>query len=226
MPLISPDDGYLSLFNLFDTEDRDKESQVLKAMRGIVDNADYPGWISSTVHAGQDTPGTANLVQWRSAEDLAKRYAGEEFRTRTVPEFHRLATTVQLIRTEAVFAQRHPSLGDTTEISPERDDYTVIFVLSCEPENQAALVDTLAKPDEWLLTVPGYRSHAYFRSLDGTSVLNYAQWDGKEAYDAFHTLPDTERPLDVQKGRVRARSLSTGRWANTFRAWHSRSAQS
>lgn len=56
MPFISPDDGYMTLFNLFDTEDREKQDLVLEAMRNIVDNADYPGWISSTVHAGQDTP--------------------------------------------------------------------------------------------------------------------------------------------------------------------------
>jgi len=224
MPFISPDDGYMTLFNLFDTADREKQNQVLEAMRNIVDNADYPGWISSTVHAGQGNPGTANYIQWRSAEDLKARYAGKEFRTKTVPEFHRLATNVQLIQTELVFAQRHPSLGGVTEISPKRDDYTVIFVLRCAPENQKALVDTLAKPDDWLLTVPGYRSHAYFRSLDGTAVVNYAQWDSKETYDAFHTLPEEQRPLDVRKGRERARSLSTGRWANTFRVWHSRSA--
>lgn len=143
-----------------------------------------------------------------------------------MPEFHRLATTVQLIQTEAVFAQRHTSLGDAAEISTERDDYTVIFVLRCEPENQKALVDALAKPDDWLLTVPGYRSHTYFRALDGTALVNYAQWDSKETYDAFHTLPDEQRPLEVQKGRVRARSLATSRWANTFRVWHSRSAAS
>ncbi|MFD5845708.1 antibiotic biosynthesis monooxygenase family protein [Streptomyces chartreusis] len=226
MPFISPDDGYMTLFNLFDTEDREKQNLVLEAMRDIVDNADYPGWISSTVHAGQDTPGTANYIQWRSAEDLKARYQGEKFRTKTVPEFHRLATTVQLIQTESVFAQRHPSLEDAAEISTERDDYTVIFVLRCEPENQKALVDAIAKPDEWLLTVPGYRSHAYFRALDGTAVVNYAQWDDKQSYDAFHTLPDEQRPLDVQKGRVRARSLATSRWANTFRVWHSRSAAS
>jgi hypothetical protein len=226
MPFISLGDGYTTLFNLFDTANREEQDQVLEAMRDIVDDADHPGWISSTVHAGHDSPGTANYIQWRSAEDLEARYAAEEFKTKTVPQFHRMARAVQLIRTEAVFVQRHPSLGDVTEISTERDDYTVIFVLRCEPENQKALVDALAKPDDWLLTVPGYRSHAYFRALDGTAVVNYAQWDGKETYDAFHTLPEEQRPLDVQKSRVRARSLATSRWANTFRVWHSRSAAS
>jgi heme-degrading monooxygenase HmoA len=224
MPFISPDDGYLTLFNLFDTETPDGQERVLDAMRDIIDNANYPGWISSTLHAATGRPGTANYIQWRSLADLETRYAGAKFTKQTVPLFHRLATSVQLLKTEVVFAQRHPSLGEVIEISPERDDYTVIILFGVEPENQKALVDTLATPDEWLLTVPGYRSHTYLRGLDGKLVVNYAQWDSKERYDAYHTLPEDERPPEVQKVRVRARSLATSRTANSYRVVHSRSA--
>ncbi|MFF8608931.1 antibiotic biosynthesis monooxygenase family protein [Streptomyces sp. NPDC015346] len=209
---------------MFETETREGQDRVLGEMCDIIDKANYPGWISSTVHGGVDAPGTANFIQWRSLEDLQARYAGKKFQNKTVPLFDELATTVKLLKTEAVFAQRHPSLGGVTEISPDRDDYTVIFILDVAPENQKELVDTLAKPDEWLLSVPGYRSHAYFRGLDGSFIVNYAQWDSKETYDAFHTLPDDQRPESVRKGREHARTLATGRWANTFRVAHSRSA--
>ncbi|MGW4600883.1 antibiotic biosynthesis monooxygenase family protein [Streptomyces sp. NPDC004457] len=224
MPLISPDDGHLTVFNLFETDTRALQDDVLDAMRDIIDHADYPGWISSTLHAGVDSPGTANYIQWRSLADLEARYQGRKFQQKTVPQFHKLARTVRLLKTELEFTQHHPGLGDGIEISPDRDDYTVLIVLDTTPDRQKELLHALAKPDEWITTVPGYRSHTYFRGLDGTFVVNYAQWDSKELYDAFHHLPEEQRPADVRAGRVRARELVTGRQANTYRVTHSRSA--
>ncbi|WP_326743307.1 antibiotic biosynthesis monooxygenase (plasmid) [Streptomyces sp. P8-A8] len=225
MPLISPDDGHLTVFNLFETDTVPLQEDVLDAMRDIIDNADYPGWISSTLHAGVDEPGTVNYIQWRSAADLQARYEGQKFQRRTVPLFHKLARTVRLLKTELAFSQHHPSLDGGIEISPQRDDYTVLIVLDTKPEDQRELLDTLTEPDEWIKTVPGYRSHTYFRGADGTFVVNYAQWESKELYDAFHTLPEEKRPAGIRNGRNRARSLVTGRQANTYRVTHSRSAK-
>ncbi|MFF8422373.1 antibiotic biosynthesis monooxygenase [Streptomyces sp. NPDC015680] len=225
MPLISPDDGHLTVFNLFETDTVPLQEDVLDAMRDIIDNADYPGWISSTLHAGVDEPGTVNYIQWRSAADLQARYEGQKFQRRTVPLFHKLARTVRLLKTELAFTQHHPSLDGGIEILPQRDDYTVLIVLDTKPEDQRELLDTLTEPDEWIKTVPGYRSHTYFRGVDGTFVVNYAQWESKELYDAFHTLPEEKRPAGIRNGRNRARSLVTGRQANTYRVTHSRSAK-
>ncbi|MFD8742165.1 antibiotic biosynthesis monooxygenase family protein [Streptomyces sp. NPDC059616] len=225
MPLIQPDDGHLTVFNLFETDTVPLQENVLDAMRDIIDNADYPGWISSTLHAGVDEPGTVNYIQWRSAADLQARYEGQKFQRRTVPLFHKLARTVRLLKTELAFTQHHPSLDGGIEISPQRDDYTVLIVLDTKPEDQRELLDTLTEPDEWIKTVPGYRSHTYFRGVDGTFVVNYAQWESKELYDAFHTLPEEKRPAGIRNGRNRARSLVTGRQANTYRVTHSRSAK-
>jgi heme-degrading monooxygenase HmoA len=224
MALISPDDGYLTVFNIFETETPSGQEGLLTAMTEIIDTANYPGWISSTLHSGQDKLGTANYIQWRSVEDLEARYAGQKFKAQTVPKFHQLASLVQLLKTELVFTQHHPSIEGPVEISPDRDDYTVIVVLGVEPENQKALVDALAQPDEWIMTVPGYRSHSLFRGIDGTTVVNYAQWDDKATYDAFHNLPEDERPRAVQEQRALARSLATSRQANTYRVVHARAA--
>lgn len=223
MAFISADDGYLTVLNLFETDTSDGQERLLKVMREIIDTAAYPGWISSTLHGGQDKLGTANYIQWRSMEDLEARYAGEKFRHETIPLFNEISTSITLLKTEVMFTQRHPSLEGVTEISPNRDDYTVIIVLAVEPENQKELVDTLAQPDEWLMTVPGYRSHSILRGIDGTFIVNYAQWGDKEVYDTFHNLPEDERPADVQKVRTRARALASSRWSNSYHVVHTRS---
>jgi hypothetical protein len=226
MPSISPEDGYLTLFNIFETATAENQQRVLDAMRDIVDGATYPGWISSTVHTAEDHPGTANYIQWRSLADIEARYAGEKFTKKTVPLFRQLSTSVQLLKTELVFAQCHPDVGTVAEISPARDDYTVIDVLEVAPANQKALLDTLAQPEEWRFAAPGYRSHAYFRVLEGTAVVSYSQWAGKESCDRFRGLPEDELPVEIQKARIRARSMVTSRTSNTYRVWHSRSAAS
>jgi heme-degrading monooxygenase HmoA len=225
MAFISPDDGYLTVLNLFETGTVDGQDRLLAVMRDIIDNAAYPGWISSTLHGGVDRRGTANYIQWRSLADLEARYAGEKFRHETVPLFNELATSIRLLKSEVVFGQRHPGLADV-EISDARDDYTVIIVMDVKPEDQKALVDALAQPDEWVQDMPGYRSHSILRGIDGTFVVNYAQWDSKERYDAFHTMPEEERPAAVQKLRAIARSLLTARSANSYRVVHTRSAPS
>jgi heme-degrading monooxygenase HmoA len=174
---------------------------------------------------GEDEPGTANYIQWRSVEDLENRYAGGKFRHETVPLFNEISTSIRLLKTEVAFTQRHPAL-DAIEITPERDDYTVIIVMGVEPDDQKELVELFAQVDEWVKTVPGYRSNSILRGLDGTFIVNFAQWESKERYDAFHLLPEEERPADVRKMRARARTLLTARDANTYRVVYTRSAAS
>jgi steroid delta-isomerase-like uncharacterized protein len=130
---------------------------------------------------------------------------------------------VDLLKTEVVTSQHHPDL-DRIEISPERDDHTVIIIMDVEPANQDALVEALGRPDEWIKTVPGYRSHAVCRGIDGTFVVLYAQWASKEQYDAFHHLPESARPAEVRQARAFIDTVVTRRRANTYRAVHTRSA--
>ncbi|MEU8258693.1 antibiotic biosynthesis monooxygenase family protein [Micromonospora inaquosa] len=223
MPFIRAGDGYLAVFNMFTCNTAEEQERIVDEMKAIVDSADYPGWVSSTVHGAVDSPGTANYVQWRSLADLEARYAGARYQQNVVPLFQQIATSVRLLKTEAVFVQHHEDQG-YLEIGPHRDDHTVIIVMECAPENQQALVDALGQRDEWLMTVPGYRAHAICRGVDGTFIILYAQWESKEHYDAFHHLPESQRPEEVQRIRAFTDTIVTERRANTYRPVHSRSA--
>jgi len=229
MPRISAQDQYLTVVNLFSTDAAEKQARLIGAMQEIVDAAAYPGWISSTVHTGVDRFGTANVIQWRSGEDLEARYAGEEFRHRTLPLFGEMTTSIRLLQTNVVYTQRRAGLGEVTEISPNRHDHTVIEVVGTTPENLDELVDALGAGQEWLSAVPGYRSHTVLRGLaarglDGAFAVTYSQWDGKAAYDAFRALPDAERSAAAQKSQARLDSVATGRDWNSYRVVHTRSA--
>jgi heme-degrading monooxygenase HmoA len=217
----------LTVLNLFTTDVTEKQDMLLGEMRRIVDTAAFPGWISSTVHSGQDKPGTANFIQWRSGTDLEERYKGDEFRHRTVPMFGEMTTSMRLTRNQVAFTQRHPSLGDVTEISPDRDDYTVIEFYGVAGQDQEELVEALGPKQVWLLDTPGYRSHTVLRGLgargyDGPFVLVYSQWGSKEAYDAYRA--EAERPAGRLKTDERIATLKTSYDYNTYRVVHTRSA--
>jgi heme-degrading monooxygenase HmoA len=222
--LISVEDDFLTVLNLFDAVSAAAQERLLTVMRGIIDSADYEGWISSTVFGGVAEHGTANYIQWRSAEDLQNRYHCEKFQQETVPLFNELSTKIRLLRTRVAFSRRHPSV-DTVEIGPDHDHHTVIAVMGVEPANQQELVELFGQNDDWVTTFPGYRSNSILRGTDGTFVVNFAQWESKESYDTFHTLPEAERPAEVQKMRARARSLLTSHDFNTYRPVHTRSAK-
>jgi heme-degrading monooxygenase HmoA len=222
MPIIKPENGSLTVFNLFNTTDYEKQSTLLDAMKGIIANANYPGWRSSTLHAGVAKPCAANYIQWRSVEDLQERYEGENFAHNTVPYFTDLTTSVYLLKTEVVSVQRKH--GDNrTEITPDGDDFTVIVLMGCDKKDQSDLVTLLEKPDDWMRQVPGYRSHSILRGLDGDMVVNYAQWDSAAAYEAFHTMPEEQRPVHDREMRARGKALLTSRESNTYEVVFSRS---
>lgn len=225
MPTISS--GYLTVLNLFTTDASEKQDRLIGEMRKIVDAAAYPGWVSSTVHSGVDKHGTANFIQWRSGEDLEARYAGEEFRHRTLPVFTQLTDSIRLLQTEVAFTQSHPSLGASTQIVPDRGDYTVIEVHNVAEQDQDELVRALGAGQTWLQGTAGYRSHTVLRGLRGQGVVGsfvatYSQWASKEAFDAYRQLPYEKQPEARQKIQARLDALITRTDWNTYRVEHSR----
>jgi heme-degrading monooxygenase HmoA len=241
MAFINPEDGYLTVINLFKTDTSERVDRLVNEMRAVVDAAAFPGWVSSTVHRGQEKLGTANFIQWRGKQDLESRYGGDEFKHRTVPVFREITTFIRLMQTEVELSQRHPAQGDVTEISPSRADYTVIEILGVEPTDQDDLIAVLGAAHDWLVDVPGYFSQSVLRGIrsrgpegsggdltaigtDNDFVAVYAQWDGKKSYDAFRTLAEDKQPAARRKTQDKRNSLTTAADWNTYRVVHTRSA--
>ncbi|MBM9506443.1 antibiotic biosynthesis monooxygenase family protein [Actinacidiphila acididurans] len=229
MPIISTQAEHLTVLNLFTTDAPDKQDTLIQEMTKIVQAAAYEGWMSSTVHSGVDAPGTANLIQWRSGEDLEKRYAGEEFKHRTLPVFGEITTSIRLLQNEIAYTLTHPSLGGVLEVSPDRDDYTAITVYGVAQENQAELIDALGPAQAGITDAPGFRSLAVFKGLrargvDGAFVVRYEQWDSKQSYDAHLALPKDKWPSGRQKAEARIQAVATSVDSNTYRVVLTRAA--
>jgi len=78
-----------------------------------------------------------------------------------------------------------------TEISVRSDVVTLINVFTVAPEDQQRLLDVLVEATESVMNgMPGFVSANLHKSLDGTRVVNYAQWRSKEDFEAMLEDPE------------------------------------
>ncbi len=74
---------------------------------------------------------------------------------------------------------------------------TLINVFIVDPDKQDELVDLLARATEAsVCQAPGFISARLHRSLDGTKVTMYAQWQSREAYQAMREHPASRPYLE------------------------------
>jgi quinol monooxygenase YgiN len=68
---------------------------------------------------------------------------------------------------------------------------TLINVFTVDPVDQQRLVEAWQRAtDDVMRHLPGFVSANVHRSLDGTKVVNYAQWESQEASTAMLQNPD------------------------------------
>jgi len=67
---------------------------------------------------------------------------------------------------------------------------TLINIFTVDPAKQKELMDVLVRATEaFVRHAPGFISARLHRSLDGTKVAMYAQWQSREAYEAMRRDP-------------------------------------
>lgn len=77
-----------------------------------------------------------------------------------------------------------------TTISKDNKVVTLINVFTVEPAKQQQLVDLLVHAtDTAMRHAPGFVTANIHRSLDGTKVVNYAQWHSVEDFEAVQKNP-------------------------------------
>ena len=105
-----------------------------------------------------------------------------------------------------------------------RDASPVILVnvFTVKPEDQQRLLEHWQRAtDEVIRHLPGFLSATIHRSLDGTKVVNYAQWETREAFNAMLRNPERQRPPERTRRHRNARPCPlrgrTGRPSNRSR---------
>jgi len=87
---------------------------------------------------------------------------------------------------------------ELTTISTEDQVLTLINVFTVDPANQQKLIRQLQKDTaEVIRKLPGWVSSSLHASLDGKTVVNYAQWKTKEDWEAMVRNPEAKKRLDA-----------------------------
>jgi quinol monooxygenase YgiN len=95
----------------------------------------------------------------------------------------------------------------TTTINAENTVVTLINVYEVVPGRQAELAQLLADATEKVIQyLPGFVSVSIHCSLDGTRVVNYAQWVSREDFDRM--LKNPEAQAQMKQFAAIARSVS------------------
>ncbi|MFD2571924.1 antibiotic biosynthesis monooxygenase family protein [Spirosoma soli] len=82
-------------------------------------------------------------------------------------------------------------------ISTEEQLLTLINVFTVDPSNQQALVDLLTLATKASVqNIDGFLSASLHRSIDGTKVTMYAQWESIDKYKAMRANPTASPYLE------------------------------
>ena len=81
-------------------------------------------------------------------------------------------------------------------IATDQDVVTLVNVFTVSPERQERLTDLLVEATKTVMNrLPGYVSANIHRSLDGTRVVNYAQWRRVEDFEAMLRDPTAQEHM-------------------------------
>jgi quinol monooxygenase YgiN len=84
-----------------------------------------------------------------------------------------------------------------TTISKESNYFTLINVFTVDPKNQLRLIELLISATKGSVSaIPGFISSSLHRSLDGTKVTMYAQWESADAYQRMRANSSASPYLD------------------------------
>lgn len=88
-------------------------------------------------------------------------------------------------------------------INKDRDILTLINVFHVKPENQEELLDLLIEATENTMQhIEGGISANFHKSLDGKRVVNYAQWENPEHWEAMMENPEANEHIQRAKELV------------------------
>ena len=77
-----------------------------------------------------------------------------------------------------------------TIIATDQEVVTLVNVFTVTPDRQQQVIDELVGATRSVMSrLPGYVSANIHRSLDGTRVVNYAQWRRREDFQAMLRNP-------------------------------------
>jgi len=175
MTTLSLDNSLTTVIIIFRVEPEQQQELItaIKEFLNVVQT--QPGFVSANLHQSTDGEKVANYAQWSDREAFEAFRANQEVQQRASKLFE-FATPDSHVY-EIVTSE---SKVGTPEIN-EGEYITHFAEFSMSPENQPPMVELAKEHVKPAMQQPGLISATFHRSLDGTRVINYGQWENEEA---------------------------------------------
>ncbi len=190
MPTLAIDNHVLTVIIIFTVEPA-QQQELLDAIANFLQTVkQQPGFVSASLHKSTDGLKVANYAQWRSHSDYDAflnnaevQAQGEAVRAFGSPDMH----AYEIVASETKIGLPTITAGG----------YLAHFAeFRMQPENQPRMVELAKEHVVPAMSQPGLLSANFHRSLDGTRVINYGQWENAEAIEELSKRPgfSSERP--------------------------------
>ena len=193
MPLISSENKLATVILIFQVDSK-LQNNLIEAIKENSEKVmeKKPGFVSANLHKSYDGTSVVNYAQWetrKSYEEAINFLKPDE--VKIGEKIFDIAESDWNIYDLVFSAGKIPTI-----LSQDANLVTVINKFSVEPENQKNLIKLLDDLREIVEKLPGFISANVHKSLDGTRVVSYAQWDSKEDYQAVYTNSNAIPILD------------------------------
>ena len=141
------------------------------------------GFVSANLHKSIDGVKVANYAQWSSMDTFKAFRDNDEVQAKAKKLFE--FDTPDSHVYEVVASE---SKVGTPKI--KQGEYITHFAeFSMQPDNQPKMVELAKEHVKPAMEQPGLISATFHRSLDGTRVINYGQWQDKKAIEELTKQP-------------------------------------
>ncbi len=183
MATLSLDNSLTTVMVIF-TVESEQQQELFNTIKKFLETVKtQPGFISANLHKSIDGVKVVNYAQWSSMDAYQSFVNNQEVQSQagklrefTPPDSH----VYEIVTSE--------SKVGTPEI--KEGEYIVHFAeFGMQPANQPKMIELAKSHVKSAMEQPGLISATFHRSLDGTRVINYGQWESKEAIEELTKQP-------------------------------------
>ena len=194
MTTLSLDNKLTTVIIIF-TVEPSQQDELIAAIKEFLETVKtQPGFVSANLHKSIDGVKVANYAQWASMAEFEAfrnnaevQKKAEKLFTFDSPDSH----VYEIVASE--------SKVGTPQI--KEGEYVVHFAeFSMKPENQPKMVELAKEHVKPAMEQPGLISATFHRSLDGTRVINYGQWENEEAIEQLTKQPGFSKTAPYWEG--------------------------
>lgn len=175
MATLSLDNSLTTVIIIFKVKPEQQQELIATIKEFLETVKTQPGFVSANLHQSTDGVKVANYAQWTSMDAYQAFIGNKEVQAKAVKlrEFDSPDSHVYEIVTSE-------SKVGTPQI--QEGEYITHFAeFSMPSENQPKMVELAKEHVKPAMKQPGLISATFHRSLDGTRVINYGQWDNPAA---------------------------------------------